>query len=325
MSISESGSYLSGNAGHLLASWKKHVPEIFAQQQVARETTIRVERARARIESAFDVKWNGETLLDVGAGQLLRQSLGFGVNNRVVAIDLELPFRGLLIPDFIGTAWRLGLHRASKTLARQLLGVDQRFRRALSSLYGVRNLREPELWRMSATQLEFRDEEFGGAFSFSTFQHIDRPEAAAREMSRVLRPGSCAYAELHLYSSLSGSDHPFLRTRPGAITPWGHLRRSSPFYGKTGLFVNRLRLHEWKSIFERSFDEVQYFNIAGERESAARRLTPAIQRELADYSEEELTTTTFIAVLRKCKRAASVGGASPSDRRLPRAGNPLAV
>jgi SAM-dependent methyltransferase len=309
MSISESGSYLSGNAGHLLASWKKHVPEVFAQQQLARETMARVERARAQMKLAFDVEWNGEALLDIGAGQLLRQSLAFGVNNRVVAVDLELPFRGLLLPDFIGTAWRLGLHRASKTLVRQLLGVDRRFRRALSSRYGVGNLREPELRRMSATKLRFRDEHFGGAFSFSTFQHIDRPEAAAREMSRVLRPGSCAYVELHLYSSLGGSDHPFLRTRPEAITTWGHLRRSSPFYGKTGLFVNRLRLHEWKSIFERSFGEVRYFNIAGERDSAARMLTPAIQKELAEYSEEELTTTTFIAVLRKSERATSREGA----------------
>ena len=52
-------------------------------------------------------------------------------------------------------------------------------------------------------------------------------------------------------------------------------------------------------MFEDVFDEVKYATLDREIEAARKDLTPEIREELSAYSEEELVTTSFIAVCRK--------------------------
>jgi SAM-dependent methyltransferase len=292
-------SYLYANSGHELAGWMKHLRDIGDQRDVAARSLERVRRARDQVREAFGVEWRNKTLLDVGAGQQLRQSLAMGFQNRVTAIDLELPLQGWIIPDLLVTAWRNGAKRAIKTLARQMLMVDRNFRRELLAQSGQSHLPRLDVSRMDATRLDFPDNSFDGAFSFSVFQHIDRPDRAAAEMQRVVAPGGVAYVELHLYSSLRGSDHPLLRTAPRSVPPWAHLRKSSPLYRKHGLYVNMLRLAEWKSLFEKVFGDVKYFSLPGEQNEMVPLLSADVRSELSDFTEEELLTSTVIAVGRK--------------------------
>ena len=292
-------SYLTSNSGAFVAGWTKHLSNVFGQEELATRVIERVRLAQEHLENAFGVKWRGKQLLDLGCGQMLRHALVFAQHNDVTGIDRELPFRPPYVIDAIRSTYSCGVHRAVKTLVRQLLGVDMRYRRALTHALGIRALRRPSLSCMDAKKLRFADESFDGAYSISTFQHIDEPQMAAREMARILKPEAVAYIDLHLYTSRRGSEHPHLTTSENTYPPWGHLRPSSKYYGKHGLYVNALRLHEWKALLECVFDEVQYIGIEAEKERDRRYLTDAVRAELNDYSEEELLTSTLIAVCRK--------------------------
>src|SRR5262245_4937194 len=103
MSAVRGKSYLANTAGHEWAALRKHFPEILREHELALRTLSRVSLAYEQIATAFGVRWRNQQLLDVGAGQLLRQSLVFALDNHVHAIDMELPLRGWWIPDLIRT------------------------------------------------------------------------------------------------------------------------------------------------------------------------------------------------------------------------------
>lgn len=267
-------------------------------EEAARQARI-VELAQLHLKECFGVEWLHRRLLDVGCGQLLRKALIFGTSNSVTAIDIELPFRPPFIPDLIRCIRTSGFHRASKTLIRQILGVDRRFRKALSSHLKVDRLPNVDVYYMNAKDLEFADASFDGVFSFSVFQHIDEPSVAAAEIHRVLKPGAIAYIQLHLYTSASGSDCPQITLSPDRYPPWAHLRTSSQYYGKEGLYHNHWRLAQWKNLFEGLFEVVRYPILETEIEENRRILSTAIRAELADFNDEELLITTLTAVCRK--------------------------
>jgi SAM-dependent methyltransferase len=251
------------------------------------------------LKDFFGVEWQNCKLLDVGCGQLLADALILGLANDVTAIDVELPLNPPYVPDFFMTMRRSGMQRALKTSVRQLLGVDSRFRRALRRRLNLKKLPKVKVCHMNAMKLTFGDASFDGAYSLSVFQHIDRPDLAAIEINRVLKPGGVAYIQFHLYTSMTGSDHPLIRTSPWKYPPWSHLRPSTPYYRKHGLHLNCWRLAHAKAAFENVFHEVRYVEIDTDRDVAKTCLTPSIRVELGEYTEEELLTTTVTAVCKK--------------------------
>ena len=85
--------YLVNNAGHFFAKLTKQIRAISGQKE---DAALRIKLsavARNRLKEVFGVEWHDCRLLDVGCGQLLRHALIFGVDNSVVGIDVELPFR----------------------------------------------------------------------------------------------------------------------------------------------------------------------------------------------------------------------------------------
>jgi ubiquinone/menaquinone biosynthesis C-methylase UbiE len=291
--------YVDNNAGRLVEKIRKEFSQLGNEEK---DAVLRINlstAARQQLKEAFNVEWHNCKLLDIGCGQLLRHALIFGIDNEVIGIDVELPFKYPYVFDFFKIISRCGTKRAVKTAVRQILGIDRRFRRSLMRRLGLMKLPDIEMHLMDAMQLEFEDNSFDGAYSFSVFQYITDPPLAAEQIYRVLKPGGAAYIQLHLYTSMGGSDHPLLRANPEKYPPWGHLRPSTSYYLKHGLNVNCWRLAQYKEMFENIFDEVHYVSRDDEQAPVRQWLTPSIRAELAEYSEEELLTSTFTALCRK--------------------------
>jgi hypothetical protein len=56
---------------------------------------------------------------------------------------------------------------------------------------------------------------------------------------------------------------------------------------------------EWRAMLREAFDQVQFRGIETEAARNRAHLTDEIRSELAGYSEDELLTTTVIAVAKK--------------------------
>ncbi len=291
--------YVDNKAGRVFEKVLKEFGRLGNEEKDALLRINLSNAAKQQLKEAFNVEWHNCKLLDIGCGQLLRHALIFGIDNEAVGIDVELPFKYPYFFDFFKIISRCGTKRAVKTAVRQMLGVDHRFRRSLMRHLGVNKLPGIEMHLMDAMQLEFDDNSFDGAYSFSVFQYIDDPALAAEQIYRVLKPGGVAYIQLHLYTSMDGSDHPLLDVNPRKYPPWGHLRPSTSYYLKHGLNVNCWRLAQYKEVFENIFDEVRYVNHDDEQVPVRQLLTPSIRAELAEYSEQELLTSTFTVLCRK--------------------------
>jgi SAM-dependent methyltransferase len=236
-------------------------------------------------------------ILDVGCGHrpgvaVLFHSLGA----EVIGIDYDIvhprfSWRGVPVE-----VQRNGLERTLKTLGRRLL-VDRRYYRELERLSG-RPLRFEglDLREMDACKLEFPDESFDFIYSAWVFEHLHDVDAAAREISRVLRPGGVARIWTHLFPSLSGG-HCFDWSDPDnapstTVPPWDHLRGNRyPAH----VFLNKLRADEYLRIF------AKYVSIEDESYVCEGRdlLTEELKRELWDYSEADLTRNNQRLIVRK--------------------------
>ena len=299
MSREFSGTYLENNAGYFFTRAAEEYKKLGNEEKDAIWRIHLSSMTRQHLKKVFNVEWHDCKLLDIGCGQLLRNALIFGIDNKIVGIDVELPFRYPYVFDFFKTIRQSGMRRAAKTAVRQVLGMDRRFRRSLMRHLSASKLPDIEIHLMDAMNLEFADNSFDGVYSFSVFQYIASPDLAAQQIYKILKPGGVAYIQLHLYTSMGGSDHPLLRRNSKKYPPWGHLRRSTPFYLKHGMNVNCWRLAMYKKMFESIFDQVHYVSNDGEQERARRFLKPSIRAELNEYSEQELLTSTFTVLCRK--------------------------
>jgi len=244
----------------------------------------------------------GLTMLDVGAGQLLVQMTYFTARgNRVIGIDQDVIAQGFDLPRYV-EMWRAnGGTRVAKTLIRKALLVDMRTRRELRRRLGVGGPLRLEVHRMDAAAMSFPDSVFDVVYALAVFQHLERPAAVIDEIARVLRPGGVLYLDFILYTSATGShDVRLLGGRHEAVAPWAHLRSELADSVRPNAFLNRLRLPDWRALFES--------RLAGARLHLERpdadRLEPvarALQErgELTEYGLEELLTHRVAVLWRK--------------------------
>jgi SAM-dependent methyltransferase len=239
--------------------------------------------------------------------------IGCGANAPMTLMLHSAGMRVTGIDEYIGYRWGLGLRPQrywqylqeagfGKTL-RKIVGeivYDRHYYAALARAVGF-SLTETglDLRRMSAEHLRFENSNFDIVYSNAAWEHFSDVSQVNREVARVLRTGGIAYIEIHLFPSLSGGhDLPWIV--PGkidldGIKPWSHLRDHS---WTAPVYLNRLREKDYRDSFEATgcfkFVEWKTEFIEGEE-----FITNELLQELPDYTGEELTKRSVIAILRK--------------------------
>jgi hypothetical protein len=165
---------------------------------------------------------------------------------------------------------------------------------------------------MDAAKMAFPDESFDAVISRAVFEHLSDPAAVASEISRVLKPGGVVFVNLHLYTSDSGCHDTriFLGDR-GKLPFWSHLRAEHVQAVRPNSFLNKLRLAEWRRIFESTLlgcDVVACQDAGNEDKCELAKIRA--QGALPEYSDEELLTVTLKAMWRK----PLTEGCAPSSR-----------
>jgi len=253
-----------------------------------------------RVYEAYGVKLEGKKILDVGPGQYLGCLRCFSVKNDVQAIDTDVIAQGLNPVELARMLWHNNGLRTAKTLARQMLGVDARFERALARELGVEGFRRLPISLMDATRMTFETGTFDFVYSHSVFEHIDRPEAALAEIKRVLKPGGIAYISVHHYTSHSGQHDPQILAGATLFEPyWPHLRPELQHTVHPNAYLNQLSLKQWRELFEKVMPGVKYADDRHDAELGEPLKALRAKGELSAYSDEELLTLNVVALWRK--------------------------
>ena len=112
-----------------------------------------------------------------------------------------------------------------------------------------------------------------------------------------MKPDATTYIYVHSFTSISGGHHiawKYPDTEPSdEVPPWDHLRDKR--FPDIPSWVNGLREHEYREVFEQFFEIEDWFPTHREGEAL---LTTEIREELADYTEAELLTKGFVVVAR---------------------------
>ncbi len=261
----------------------------------------RMRGAENEVQAISGMSFDGLRVLEIGPGQKLRQTKYFARKNRVTAIDIDELVQG----NSLASWWKMlranGPIRVAKTAARKALGIDAAYEAEMERQLGSPTPKHLDVRRMDAASMTFEPGEFDLVYSYSVFEHLPECERVLADVARVLRPGGVAYISLHLYTSDSGCHDPriFSGQREG-LPLWAHLRPAYADRIHPNSFLNRLRLAQWVGLFEKHmpgtiFRKMQY----GEK-----RLRPEVEKlhaasELAEYTDDELLTTDFVAIWRK--------------------------
>jgi hypothetical protein len=120
-------------------------------------------------------------------------------------------------------------------------------------------------------------------------------------MVRVVRPGGVLYLDFILYTSQTGShDFRLLEGGRAAIPLWAHLRPRYRDLVSESAYLNRMRLAEWRTLFDRVIPGATLELQQADRERVRSEATDLqAEGELADYELEELCATKVCVVWRK--------------------------
>lgn len=246
---------------------------------------------------------SGLRALDIGPGQKLGLMRCLCKDNEVVGIDTDVILQGLSLRDCTEMLKHNSALRVAKTLGRKALGIDAAFNSELARRLGVKGFPRLPVLRMDATAMEFPSDHFDLAYSFSVFEHIDRPREALAEVARVLKPGGVAYVSLHLYTSHSGCHLPAMLKSPVPQPPyWPHLRPEYQSGVQPTAFLNKVSLKAWMELFGTTMPGAW---IVREQQRRLEERLKALreQGELAGYSDEELLTVNVVAIWQKGNEA----------------------
>ena len=241
-------------------------------------------------------------ILDVGAGQDLRNATYFAVHNDVVGIDLDEIIQGLDLRGYYRMWRKNGAVRVMKTAGRKALGLDRKFHKGLMKHLGGQRFKPPKFVQGDATDMPFPAHSFDMVFSTSVFEHLADPAAVLDETVRVLKPGGVAHINAHLYTSDSGCHDPrILCGQRDMIPRWAHLRPAYASMVRPNSYLNRIRLKEWNELFLSKLPGVRldHYKASADTELARELATIRSRGELSEYTDEELLTVVIVAVWSK--------------------------
>jgi len=195
-----------------------------------------------------------------------------------------------------------GVRRTIKTVGRKFMGVDRKYEVHLMEELGLTQLPRIRLCVMDVCGMSFPDNSFDFVYSRAVLHHLPQPVTAINEIARVLRPGGVAYVSIHPYTSETGCLDPRIYgRRRQEVLGWWHLRRgASGAVQQPNVYLNRLRLNEWETLFASRLPGVEYILTQTDDSGALDRATALQKRgELLDYSLDELLAGEFVALWRK--------------------------
>lgn len=288
-----------GRAGELYSLYRRHTDQlerrVTAFLDEARDIRAKLERATGRrpLESA--------DVLEIGAGQQFVQLSYFAASNRAVGIDTDFVPLDRSPLQYLHM-WRAnGTLRTVKTATRQALGIDARVRDHLRRHLRADALPRPRVLQMDAADMTFPDASFDAVYSRAVFEHLPDPAAVLRQVRRILRPGGAAVIILHLYTSDSGChDGRIFANRRGDLPFWSHLRPQFRPRVRENTYLNRLRLADWRAIFDAELPG-SALTARCDAPDDARAALPSIRAagELDTFTDEELLSNTLDAIWTK--------------------------
>ncbi len=238
---------------------------------------ISAAQVRERDTSQFLDYGSQLRILDIGCGLLRPQLLVLsGQGHKVIGVDL--------------------INRSTGTLSHKLYAIARLFFRL--HLPAAPRATAPHLVCADAGRLPFPNNHFDLISSVAAFEHFLNVPSVLDELNRTLRPSGVIWVIVHLFTSLSGGHNvgrqlSAIQSFPSGIEPWDHLRRQQiPFT----VPLNKWRLKDYLQAFADRFEIVKHYCVGVE---GRHLLTPEIQNELSDYTEEELTSASYIIVARK--------------------------
>lgn len=267
------------------------------EQSVA-STVQTFKTTQDRVQELTGMKLDRRRILEIGPGQQLRTMRCFSLTNDVTGIDMDVIPQRLTPREFLRAARSNPPLRLAKTTVRKASRYDARFESSLAAALGVRGFDDLPVRRMDAARMNFPDGSFDFVCSYSVFEHIEKPEAALREIARVLEPGGVAYILTHLWTCNSGHHDPRILTG-GLPHYWPHLRPEFQNTVQYTTYCNRLRLQEWHNLFNDTMPGVQFIYETDTQLTTSELAKLRAAGELGQFEDEELLTICLVAVWQK--------------------------
>jgi len=239
----------------------------------------------------------GLRVLEIGCGKsywltLLMQSYGA----RITGVDPEKVYSRRNLEKYLSIGRENGVERALRTLVWDYVYAlpyyrELEHRASFTLQHSAVDVRCCDI----STQDDFAPGEFDLVVSHEVFEHIADVERVVARLRRLLKPDGLTYIYIHVFTSLSGGHHiawKYPDTEPSqTVPPWDHLRENK--FPDIPSWVNGFRVDQYKEIFSRHFDVLDWLPIKKEGVSL---LTPEIRHELSEYTEDELLIKGYIVI-----------------------------
>jgi SAM-dependent methyltransferase len=224
-------------------------------------------------------------ILDLACGLLAPRSLLFNsAGFSTVGVDVHIPPRYLPLPGL-----KYWPKRRKHVKAWQKATAP--YYQALAQLTGLKlKWNNVKIKLADLTRLNFPDTSFVVVTCVNYLQHAPNVEAVLAEAARVLKPGGLLLADIRPYPSLTGA----FQAPEEATSPWRHLH---DHYHNPAVPLNKWRERQYQTAIEKLFTIDQW--LTEQDEQAVALLTPEIQADLADYSQEELTRQLVVILAKK--------------------------
>lgn len=290
-------SFSTGHGGRLVDRYRALIRQYGRNKRLAAMDFESVAESRRAFERHVRRPLERARVLDLGCGQRFPAALLFhSWRAEATGIDTDVVDPAFSPASFVRMIRANGFERFVKSLARHLV-FDPEYYRELRRLAG-RELRfkSLDLRLMDARSLAFPDGHFDLVHSNAVFEHLSDVPRVLEEVARVLKPDGIASIGVHLFASLSGGHHlewAFPEDAPSRrVPPWDHLREAK--FGSHA-YLNKWSERQFVDAFRARFAIVEHAS----RNEGESYLTRDIERELKDYTREELLKREIRVVLRK--------------------------